>query len=411
VLEFVDASGVMTFVDTSASTVDLGYDTLGRSGIVKASGSTPVTFNLTGLSAWNASVDQIQITASNADVWDFLVPNPALAAGATTASVVEDWFASNAAGSPLSLLAAADSLLVHQLATSSFTIGATTYTYQAASNATSPALGGIALTDRVAAAIPAPLASSPLTGTITVNWSLSQFEAFLPLMNPAATTDTSAHSLVVGANAFPLTAAGPVAHGTPILFALRVPALTGDLSYPLPLTYGQFLPTALWNEWRGVDLSAHVSYVAPGASTALDQTVSVGRREPMSPAPATTILPTLAPVQTPLVNGSGAFATLPSVGLTPTISWTAPTTGSPSSYTVEIFWLHAVGGASVGTPVARWTTASTQISLPPGVLASLNTYYARLTANAIAGDPYATAPFRRLNVSSYASTLTGTFSP
>jgi len=418
VLQFVDANGMMTFVDTSASTIDLGYDALGRSGLVRSTDSTPVTFNLSGFTTWSAG-DQIQITASNADVWDSLNTG-AVVAGATTATMLEDWFASNAARSPLNLLAAADGLYVHQLHTGSFTIGTTPHSYQAATNATSPALTGIALTDKTAATITPTLAPAAQTGNITVNWSLSQFEPFLTKMNPLATTDPSAHSLVVGANAFSLTAAGPVAHATPCLFSLRVPRLTVDLNYATPLSYGHFTTsiTPPWNEWRGVEFTGHVSYTAPGALTALDERVSVGRREPMSPAPPTPIVPTLGPVLSPTLTSTAglannAFSTLTGMGLTPSISWAAPATGVPTSYTVDIIRLYvpAATTVSAGVRVASWSTSNTGIALPPGVLTAGNTYYARITANLVSPDAFSTAPFRKVNVYAWASTLTGTFAP
>jgi len=46
---------------------------------------------------------------------------------------------------------------------------------------------------------------------------------------------------------------------------LRLPAGAGDVSLPI-LTYGQFLDVTPWNEWRSVELTGHVSYLAPGAS-------------------------------------------------------------------------------------------------------------------------------------------------
>ena len=414
----LDANGVRTFVDASSSNIDLGYDALGRAGLVPATGATPVSVNVSGLTAWSAG-DQIQITSSNADVWDVLNPGTVLV-GATSVSALEDWFLSNATRRPLNLLAAADGLYLHQLHANSFSILSTPYSYLAASNTTSPAITGTTLTDKTAATISAALLAAAQTGSVTVNWSLSQFEPFLLQMNPLATTDATAHSLVVGANAFPLAAAGPVAHGAPSLFVLQVPKLTGDLSYATPLAYGHFNTGIVppWNEWRGVDFTGHVSYTAPLALTALDERVSVGRREPMSPAPATPIVPTLGPVLSPMLTSStglasSAFSTLTGMGLTPSISWAAPATGTPTSYTVDIYQLYVPAATTVSASVrvASWTTSNLSIGLPPAVLVTGSTYYARITANLVSPDAFATAPFRKINVYAWAGTLTGTFAP
>ncbi len=409
----LDAGGLTTLVDTSASVLDLGSDALGRSGLVPSSGATPVTLQVSGLTAWSAG-DQLQITSGNADVWDAL-DTSALLAGATTATLPEDWFASASAGRPQNLLAATDVLFVHQLHAGSFTIGAAQYAYRAASNATS--LTGIALTDRTAATITAVLAASAQTGSIAVHWSLSQFEPFLAQMNPSATTLASAHALVVGASPFALTAAGPLAHGTPSLFVLQAPSLTGDLDLATPLSYGH-LDTGTapaWNEWRGVSFTGQVSYFAPGAATALVEQVSVGRREPM--AAAGPIVPTLGPVLSPLITStaglaSSAFSTLTGLGLAPKISWTAPATGVPSSYTVDLYRLYLPTPSTSGSVrVASWRTNETSIALPAGVLAAGQTYYARITANLVSPDTFATAPFRKINVYAWAGALTGTFAP
>ena len=88
--------------------------------------------------------------------------------------------------------------------------------------------------------------------------------------------------------------------------------------------------------------------------------------------------------------------------------------GAATSYTVEIFLLQASGNATVSTRVASLTTAGTQIQVPPGLLATGNTYYARITATqpiAPGADGFATAPNRYNNVYAYASLLTATLSP
>jgi hypothetical protein len=382
-----DGSGTYYIIQTSSSTVDLGYDILGRADAVPPTLPTQVTYSLTGL---GAPGNEVQLTSSNADLW-----HVAVLAG-------EDWFTAG-----LDLLAASDVLYVHDLSTQ--TSGA--FSYLVATDWSSQSAA--AMTNGLPATIAATLGPAALDGSIAVDWRTSQFENLLPAMNPAAATDAMAHTLVVSASAFPLANPAPaVRYGTPTLFLLQQPVGNPDITLG-PVSYGRFLDP-LWNEWRGVDFAARVSYQAPPpATTPWPETVSAGRRDPMVPAPATPIVPTLGPVQSPAIGGVGAFANLTGVGLAPTLSWSPPAIGVPTSYAVEIFWLHASGTASVGTLVGTFATGgtATQFPVPPGILQAGNTYYARITARAISPDLFDTAPFRTSNLWTYASTLTGTFSP
>jgi hypothetical protein len=421
-----DGSGVVHAVETAATALDLGYDLLGRANAVPASPppspGTPVTFDLSGLEAWAAG-DELQIASSNADVWDVLVPRlppkPAFdfGIGDVAGQAEEDWGAPNASAAPLNLLAASDLLYVHQLGARTDTSGVS---YQAATAWAS--LTGTALTNGAAASL-APLVLSPTANpgiTVSGAWSLSGFEAQGPLMNPSATTDANAHALVVSATPHlvtaPVLAPGPVPRGTPALLAAHLPAGAPEPTLGA-LTYGRFLDP-LWNEWIGVAFTVHVSMTAAGASTALDEAVSVGWRQPTSVALPAAFAPVLTPVQgLTLTSSTGtaasAFGPRTGVGTTPSLSWMAPATGTPTSYLVEVLRLYANGARSAAAPVASFYTAgtATRVAIPPGVLAAGNVYYARVTARSTTPDPFATAPLRRMNIGAWASSLTGTFTP
>jgi hypothetical protein len=98
------------------------------------------------------------------------------------------------------------------------------------------------------------------------------------------------------------------------------------------------------------------------------------------------------------------------VGPTPTLSWSAPATGTPTRYEVELFRLAASGSATTSTLVARFVTAGTVVHVPPGLLAA-GSYCARVTARTYATDTFAAAPFRRMNVGAWAQVLSGVFTP
>jgi len=78
---------------------------------------------------------------------------------------------------------------------------------------------------------------------------------------------------------------------------------------------------------------------------------------------------------------------------------------------VEVFRLGLNGTASTSTKVATFLTASTQVAIPSGVLTTGSAHYVRVTARAIASDPWVNAPFRQVVLGAWAATLSGTITP
>ena len=170
------------------------------------------------------------------------------------------------------------------------------------------------------------------------------------------------------------------------------------------------LPGALRSR-SGLALGSSITgAIASAPSTATDETSTVGSREAL-PAASALLTPALTPVQSLRIDGADALSDLATpVTTAPTFSWGPPAVGSPSYYVLEVDALSAVAGATVRTTVARVVTRSTQITLPPGILAAGCTYFARVTATA-SSAPFDSAPFRSSPVVSWADALTGTFTP
>jgi hypothetical protein len=147
----------------------------------------------------------------------------------------------------------------------------------------------------------------------------------------------------------------------------------------------------------------------------MSATTSVSRQDPITllTPPPTPIVPAVGPVQAPLINGVDALGAQSATGLTPTISWSAPLVGVPTSYSVTIHRLHLAPDltTSTATPIASWTLAGTRIDVPPGVLQGGERYFVQIVAYANGSDTYATAPYRTSNLSSHATTLTAPFTP
>jgi hypothetical protein len=399
-----------TFLDTSGGApVDLGYDQLGRSTVTRPTASTQVTFALNGVGNW-ATADQMQLASSNADVWDWL-------SRVNGSNFRDNFFTPNTTGSPLDLIRTGDLVTIYRMVSATDTTSARTY--RAAR--TKGDGNTINLTSGSAATINGyTLSATGLTnGSLAGGpWSLTTFEGLRGAMNlPAGAGAT--HSLSVAASVGTLTGNGPVPRNAPpTLFTMTIagPA-AANVTVGSGLTYARVLDTTRWNEWRGVDFTGSVPYTATGATNAATATVSVGRREAVSAT--TPLAPTLTPVTGLTVTPAsglplGAYVAQTGVGLTPTISWSPPVTGTATSYTLEVFRLVRSGTNLVNTtitPVATFVTGSTQVAIPTGVLTAGSAHFVRVTARAIPSDPWATAPLRRIVLGAWAQALSGPLTP
>jgi hypothetical protein len=225
-------------------------------------------------------------------------------------------------------------------------------------------------------------------------------------MGPVARTalTTQAHRFTVGASAFSLEFPSPAAAGAPALVDMTLPV--GAARAAGTVWYGRFLPSH-WNEWRSVRFAAEVSYLATGATLPWRETSVVERRDAL-PANTGPFAPAVTPVGSPQIGGASAFDDRAGVGETPVLSWSAPSVGTPTGYVVEVYRLDAAGSATSRTLALRYGTSRQAVTIPPGILQSGATYFARITA--LVSTAPITAPYRGASLMAQASTLTGTFS-
>jgi hypothetical protein len=69
------------------------------------------------------------------------------------------------------------------------------------------------------------------------------------------------------------------------------------------------------------------------------------------------------------------------------------------------------GGASATTVAATFSTSSSSLTVPAGVLVAGRTYFAEIAAQVRSPERFDTAPNRANTVGSDATTLTATFTP
>lgn len=377
------SNGPVLLEEHESSTPNLTNLWVGRPDVAEPTQTTNVTFNVTGLTPWQAGVDLLELTASNAGLWatPFGVPfsGADLSAGATSVNQSLDWLTQ--VGVSLPDATKGDALYVHQLSSTAVTSGAgagTTYERAVAYAQTS----NVTITDGSPATIPAALVAAPQTGSVAANLHAADFEALSSWMNPAATP--LGLTFYVDASAHATSPAPRSLWGTPDMLYLVLAPHTANVDLGT-LTYGQFLGP-LWHEfvWAGYQWSVPVT--ALGATTPQPLQVGTSSAYPAGQVP-TAYAPVLGPPTTLTIVGLDAYQEQANVGLMPVLTFGAPSLGSPTSYAIK--WFQATvtpAGRTRLTPIATQllfpdsgqTTAS--VALPSGVLMAGSQYLALITA-------------------------------
>jgi len=376
-------------IDTSAPILDLGTDLLGRPTVAIASTDpTTLVFDGTGLSPWQPH-DYLEVFSINAGLVfpiNFVLPfdddsysggptDPGAlnfpSPGATSlASASLDYFqdcmdqgCSSTGPVPLVDARAGDSTSVTQLATQS----AGGFEYQAL--ASKFELSGVTMADGATTTLSGVFAPVSQDATLTLNWRLSQFYAAMIAAQPATSHQQQALNLEA--------AVGGV-QGPDLIES--TPAVSAADTGPVTLSYGDPFP-AEWTRWLYVADSYAVCGYSIGGAT--EKCLGHGQWQiaDLATFPGGDIVPIIGPPSAPMVNGQdasvpsgGAVPVVTGVGLTPTISWTAPSIGTPSLFGINIVQLFVHNGATKSRPVAFLRMASTGVRVPPGIFQAGQSY-------------------------------------
>jgi len=392
VLRF-DAGSVVYLAETDASAVDTGFDVLGRPYLTRAS-NVPLAFSATGLEPW-ALDDLFEAYSANAAVAlaPFGLPGTtSIPAGATQASTT-----TTLATTPLPDAAQGDVVQVFQ--GKSVALGPTV-SYVAASSAGFVADATLTATGpNTWTAALEPIADH---GTFSSSWPAPAYEEHLAEMGPGATVLNHKIGVTAASRPEPLVPSFPGIYlGTsgPALLVARAGAgfagmdLTG-------IEFGRFL-AAPWTEYRDVRMSARVAFTVGGSTVVVRP--SIVRMEPLAAAPFEAA-PRVTPAIDLRVNGLAANVPLTGVGTGPTLSWSPPAMGTPTSYAVRVI---AVPSLSLAVS-AR--TGGTSLRIPDGVLAPGSTYYVDVIAR-VAPAERLDAPLRNEFGASFAEAVTAPFTP
>jgi hypothetical protein len=163
----------------------------------------------------------------------------------------------------------------------------------------------------------------------------------------------------------------------------------GSLSYnnPFPSSYPIFVAF-------GDDIM--VNYGLTGTTFPAMFLVSNYTATTTLPTATAPLTPLIGPPTAPRINGVSLFTSQTITTTTPTISWSAPTVGTPSTYTVSISYLVASGSSTEAQQVANFTTPHTSLVLPANLLTANGTYVIEISAIYAPGVNFNTGPDHRL---------------
>jgi hypothetical protein len=132
------------------------------------------------------------------------------------------------------------------------------------------------------------------------------------------------------------------------------------------------------------------------------------------PDSAHPIVPLVTPPRTPSIDGKTLFADHDGMGLTPTISWSAPAQGTPTAYVITVLSWQLQFNNSGLLPVATLIVPGdvTSVRMPDRVLVPGERYLLRLAAISQAGQDVRTHSLYTLGTPyGYAELWGNTFSP
>jgi len=268
------------------------------------------------------------------------------------------------------------------------------------------------------------LASSPTSYDLTIEGS--QWTALLNAAGPAAPTSYAAtfsvvaEPFVTGRNASTLAsepnlvlattantinqifAFDPFAPSCDPLVAPFIPIATpaietdqdlGTLQYSDPFD-------ASWTRAETLCQEAVIPLPVPNSTAVVNFAVVASSSVPPSAAP---LVPVVTGVQSPTIASGSFSAAATLTTTTPSLSWSAPATGSPYGYRITAFVQQTANGIATYIPAGTFNTAQTSITLPP--LSAGNTYVFAITSLVDAAANIQTSPFRSALPAGFASVV------
>lgn len=182
------------------------------------------------------------------------------------------------------------------------------------------------------------------------------------------------------------------------LFPATTPAILTDTELGT-LQYSDPFPSS-WNRAETICQEALVPIAIPNSSATANFALVDGEAVPPSSSP---LAPVVGPVQSPTINAGSLYTAATLNTTTPTLSWSAPLTGSAYGYRVSAYVQISANGLETYEPAGAFYTSQTSVTLPP--LSAGNTYVFAITALVDGASNIQTAPFRSALPAGFANVI------
>jgi hypothetical protein len=373
----------ITYVRTSASAVDVGYQTQGRPDAVPLTTPTQVVLDVTNLAPWQIG-DRIQMYSTEAFSWYFdaqIVASAGKPAAGATALAGFTLDLAGTEGGPPHVLDAShvppDRLAVAQLAQRVSSSGLA-YTAMSRLLEAPP----FSVTPGQTATVTGAFTDVSADATFALDLRADAIRAALAEETRPCTLPASGATWWIYAVGIPGGLGTRVGVNSPDLLAVGLPPTTPDVAAD-DLAYG--VPhTGTWGMLGVGQFMQPCVVTPPGATSAVTVTRGVGMRvmEPLATLGGGPLDVRLSQVRTPTVGGEDLFVAHTGIGTTPTLTWTAPSTGTPTHYTVTVIRVYAAAsGSGRSQRVAQLITDQRSITLPPGILTAGESYMFEIGAH------------------------------
>jgi hypothetical protein len=388
---------------TTESVLDMGYADLGRSDATVANGysslpdggyldSTYLTLHVDNLAPYTDGAI-LQLFSANAGAVELNLEQLLWSTPAAGATVLDsDFEYSSMDLHPLIEESRGDRAWVTQFGPNNSTLpdGGTENFQSVVRAAYLPAFTAV---DRGYTAVSGTM-SEPTQSFARFTWQRSSFEALAAQVAPAG---IYRYTQAMGVFVVPYSGVdGNYDYSADLVVFNNTGTAGPDVTRTIPFR-NPFPPA-----WPVLGMVSHaftVSYPLPNNSrTLISGTVRVS--DTLSAFTAKPLAPRITPVRTVTVDSTAAGAEA-LIAARPTIAWTAPAVGTPTSYLVQVYDVTAAAKS-----VASLSTRDTQVVLPSGMLTSGRRYAFRIRANLFPGQDITKAPSRSYLATSYADMLT-----
>lgn len=382
---------------TTARDIDLGSSHLGRPGVATAAEGSSLILSVDQMSAWQSGDDLELVSLDTGTAASVLTFNSPVTAGATALSGLEvDWSGGEVIDSQLGDHAT----LVHLVARSSD--GGQGYV----AAAQTAALGDFTIESGNAARATGTFTDVSRTLNAQLELRTSVFETNRRAVFPSAETAAQFFFLVT----LPQASQRGFYSSAPTLLLLDAGSGTRDVMTGT-VTFGNPFP-AEWPIIGALQAQYSVSFEFPGASRPLRMSATTTHVDSVESLVAGPVAPLVGPASAPLVNGQDATSDRAGVGQSPTLSWTAPSSGTAHFYVVTVTKLLPTGGFGQRRQVvATLLTTATSVVIPPDVLEAGQYYTFTIASRHARGIDAARTPLRRALPYSSVEILTAVVTP